>query len=48
MMTKIDTSGWKEFVIEDLFEKLQLDIKNESFNKHLMCPRNVRLNLVCR
>lgn len=33
MMTKIDTSGWKEFVIEDLFEKLQLDIKNESFNK---------------
>lgn len=33
MMTKIDASGWKEFVIEDLFEKLQLDIKNESFNK---------------
>lgn len=34
-MTKIDTSGWKEFVIEDLFEKLQLDIKNESFIKTL-------------
>ncbi|WP_298048767.1 restriction endonuclease subunit S [uncultured Bifidobacterium sp.] len=32
-MTRIDTSNWKKFKIEDLFEKLQLDIKNESFNK---------------
>lgn len=34
-MTKIDTSKWKEFIIGDLFEKLQLDIKNENFNKAL-------------
>ena len=32
-MMKIDTSGWKEFIIGDLFEKLQLDIKKEDFNK---------------
>ena len=35
VMTKIDTSKWKEFIIGDLFEKLQLDIKNENFNKAL-------------
>ena len=34
-MAKIDTSEWKPFVIGDLFEKLQLDIKNENFNKTL-------------
>ena len=34
-MTKIDTSKWKEFIIGDLCEKLQLDIKNENFNKAL-------------
>ena len=27
-MVKIDTKEWKAFVIGDLFEKLQLDIKN--------------------
>lgn len=32
-MAKIDTRGWKEFIIGDLFEKLQLDIKKEDFNK---------------
>ena len=32
-MMKIDTSGWKPFVIGDLFEKLQLDVKKEDFNK---------------
>ena len=32
-MAKIDTSGWKEFIIGDLFEKLQLDVKKEDFNK---------------
>ena len=34
-MTKIDTSKWKEFIIGDLFEKLQLDIRNADFNKAL-------------
>lgn len=34
-MAKIDTSGWKEFVIGDLFEKLNLGIKNPQFNKAL-------------
>lgn len=34
-MAKIDTSGWKEFIIGDLFEKLQLDVKNKDFNKTL-------------
>lgn len=29
----IDTSAWKEFLIEDLFEKLDLKIKKEDFNK---------------
>lgn len=32
-MAKIDTSGWREFIIGDLFEKLQLDVKKEDFNK---------------
>ena len=34
-MVKIDTKEWKAFVIGDLFEKLQLDIKNKNFNKAL-------------
>ena len=34
-MAKIDTSEWKEFIIGDLFYKLQLDIKKENFNKSL-------------
>ena len=34
-MEQIDTSGWKSFKIGDLFEKLQLGIKNENFNKTL-------------
>lgn len=32
-MARINTSGWKEFVVGELFEKLQLDIKNDNFNK---------------
>lgn len=34
-MKKLDTSTWKCFRIGDLFDKLQLDIKNEAFNKAL-------------
>lgn len=34
-MAKIDTHKWQQFIIGDLFEKLQLDIKNENFNKML-------------
>ena len=34
-MKKLDTSTWKSFRIGDLFDKLQLDIKNEAFNKAL-------------
>ena len=34
-MNKIDTSEWKPFIIGDLFEKLQLNIKNPDFNKTL-------------
>ena len=34
-MERIDTSGWEPFKIGDLFEKLQLGIKNENFNKTL-------------
>lgn len=34
-MERIDTSEWKAFKIDDLFEKLQLGIKNENFNKTL-------------
>ena len=33
MRHEIDTSGWKEFIIGDLFEKLQLDVKKEDFSK---------------
>lgn len=29
----VDVSGWKKFIIGDLFEKLQLDVKKEDFNK---------------
>ena len=29
----VDVSDWRKFVIGDLFEKLQLDIKKEEFNK---------------
>lgn len=29
----LSVSGWREFIIEDLFEKLQLDVKKEDFNK---------------
>lgn len=29
----VDTSGWEEFIIGDLFEKLQLDVKKADFNK---------------
>ena len=35
IMAKIDTSGWKPFVIGDLFDKLNLGIKNPQFNKAL-------------
>ena len=31
----VDTTSWKDFKIGDLFEKLQLGIKNENFNKAL-------------
>lgn len=34
-MKRIDASKWKEFCIGELFEKLQLGIKNEKFNKTL-------------
>lgn len=34
-MMKINTSKWKEFIIGDLFEKLQFNIKNEDFDKVL-------------
>lgn len=33
--TAVDISGWKEFVIGDLFDKLNLGIKNPQFNKAL-------------
>lgn len=29
----LNVSGWREFIIGDLFEKLQLDVKKEDFNK---------------
>ena len=29
----LSVSGWREFIIGDLFEKLQLDVKKEDFNK---------------
>lgn len=29
----VDVSGWKKFIIGDLFEKIQLDVKKEDFNK---------------
>lgn len=29
----LSVSGWQEFIIGDLFEKLQLDVKKEDFNK---------------
>ena len=32
---KVDVSEWREFIIGDLFEKLQLDIRNADFNKAL-------------
>lgn len=32
-MMRIDTSGWRSFVIGDLFEKLQLEVRKEDFNK---------------
>ena len=35
MMKRIDTSKWKTFQIGDLFERLQLGIKKENFNKTL-------------
>ena len=46
-MVKIDTKEWKAFVIGDLFEKLQLDIKNKNFNKALDVSeeRNEEFNL---
>lgn len=34
-MSKIDTSEWKSFIIGDLFNKLNLGIKNPNFNKAL-------------
>ena len=33
--TAVDISGWEEFVIGDLFDKLNLGIKNPKFNKAL-------------
>lgn len=33
-MKKINTTNWKEYLIEDLFEKLDLKFKKEVFNKH--------------
>ncbi|WP_296045807.1 hypothetical protein [uncultured Gemmiger sp.] len=46
-MAKIDTKEWKAFVIGDLFEKLQLDIRNKNFNKTLDVSeeRNEEFNL---
>lgn len=34
-MEGIDTSNWRPFVIGDLFERLQLSVKSETFNKTL-------------
>lgn len=34
-MPKIDTHEWKEFIIGDLFDKLQLDITNKNFDKSI-------------
>ena len=34
-MEGIDTSDWRPFVIGDLFERLQLSVKSETFNKTL-------------
>ena len=39
-MKKIDTSAWKRFRIGDLFEKLQLDIRKEFFNKAVDVSKN--------
>ena len=46
-MAKIDTKEWKAFIISDLFEKLQLNIRNENFNKTLDVSeeRNEEFNL---
>lgn len=43
----VNVSGWREFVIGDLFEKLQLDIKKPNFNKALDVSeeRNEEFNL---
>lgn len=43
----VDVSEWHEFVIGDLFEKLQLDIKKPNFNKALDVSeeRNEEFNL---
>ena len=43
----LDVSEWREFVIGDLFEKLQLDIKKPNFNKVLDVSeeRNEEFNL---
>lgn len=43
----VDVSEWREFVIGDLFEKLQLDIKKPNFNKALDVSeeRNDEFNL---
>ena len=45
-MNKIDTSEWKPFIIGDLFEKLQLNIKNPDFNKTLDVSEEQSLSLI--
>ncbi len=34
-MTRIDTSSWKLYTVSDLFEKLDLRIKSENFDKRI-------------
>jgi hypothetical protein len=44
---KIDTTYWKEFVIEDLFEKLELKFKPKKFikTKHVSTERTEEFNI---
>lgn len=34
-LVRVDTHAWQKFIIGDLFERLQLDIRKDSFNKTL-------------
>ena len=45
-MSKIDTSEWKSFIIGDLFNKLNLGIKNPNFNKALDVSEKRQMNLI--